>query len=213
MLESYITHIRVIEDSEYPQSPAPLDSDPKNKKDRVIMVSVRAAGRVRIHKGRQNANNSFSIGKTWNMDDLTGITSFAHLDPQSEEEAQWKAWAGDTGFIVRMGKSYYWRAKTAKEKEFFIGSIVKIFTKYTKGRIPDLTGFSQREVQQLTSAASGPRMRDQSGNRPPPPPLSTARSLGYGQEQLTSLEPLFAKSQTPDSASSRTASPSVHGTG
>jgi exocyst complex component 1 len=141
------------------------------------------------------------------MDDLTGIVSFSHFEPQKEEEAQWKAWAGDTGFIVRMGKPYYWQANTPKEKEFFIGSLVKIFRKYTKGRVPDLVGFSARELQQLTDgAAGGPRPRNPSAGRPQPSPMSATRSPAFEQGQLSSPEPLFAKSQTPDSLSSRTGS-------
>jgi hypothetical protein len=149
--ESYITHIRVVEDSSYPQAPPPPTSSSSNKKGRVIIISVRNTGRVKLHKARENANGTFSVGKTWPMEDLSAVDNFAHLDPRSPEEEQRKLWAGDKGFLVTISKPYYWEAGTAKEKEFFIGSMVKIYNKYTKGNFPVLTGFSPTELNALTN--------------------------------------------------------------
>ena len=150
--ESYITHVKVIEDSQYPSSPPPPDSPSQNKKPRVIMVSVRKSGRVRIHKGRENTNGTFSIGKTWPLDDLGGIQNFVGLTPANTHEQQAKQWASSLGFIVTLGKPYYWQASTSKEKDFFIASLIKIFRKYTGGRSPDLVGFTSHEIQQLTGS-------------------------------------------------------------
>lgn len=181
--ESYITHIRVTEDSSYPQTPHPPESTSANK-ERMIIVAVKNTGRVRLHKARENANKSFSIGKTWNMEELTGVMSWANLTPRSEEEAQLKTWAGDVGFTVTIAKQYYWQAGTEKEKEFFIASLVKIFRKYTQGRLPELRGFSPREMEQMTgssSSNSAASSRVGSGNSPgrPPhlPPFSPDRGL------------------------------------
>ncbi|KAI4647278.1 uncharacterized protein J4E79_010430 [Alternaria viburni] len=180
--ESYITHIRVQEDGGYPQSPPPPSSAPSNKKARIIMISVRNTGRVKLHKARENANGSFSIGKSWPMEELTAVENYTHLNPTSEEEAQRKLWAGEKGFTVTIGKPYYWEAGTAKEKEFFIGSMVKIYNKYTKGDFPILTGFSVTELNSLTNgqphlatpegraaAASGQGGQSPSQKRPGPP--------------------------------------------
>ena len=159
------------------------------------MVAVRNSGRVRMHKGRENSNGTFSIGKTWNLDDLSKIQSFSHLNPQNDEEAQYKAWAGDRGFTVTLVKPYYWQAATAKEKDFFILSLVKIFKKYTQGQFPELVGFSGEEVDTLVgspalrvggrsesqrpgplSPPTDPRtLRDTSGSRSPEPGSRDAR--------------------------------------
>ncbi len=147
--ESYITHIRIIEDAAYPSSPPPLESPPDNKKARVIIVAVRRSGRVRMHKARENANRTFSIGKTWVLDDLAVIESFTNAVPQTAEEQQNKSMAGPTGFIVTVQKPYYWKANTAKEKDFFIFALIKIYKKYTAGKLPQLIGFSSQELDQL----------------------------------------------------------------
>ena len=163
--ESYITHIRVIEDAAYPSSPAPLESPPDNKKERVIIVAVRRSGRVRMHKARENPNRTFSIGKTWVLDDLDVIESFTDAVPQTDEQQQNKSRAGPTGFIVTVQKPYYWKAGTAKEKDFFIFALIKIYKKYTGGKLPQLIGFSSQELEQLNTP-SGTQNRAPSASRP-----------------------------------------------
>ncbi|KAK7518830.1 exocyst complex component Sec3-domain-containing protein [Phyllosticta citriasiana] len=167
--ESYITHLRVTEDAAYPQSPPPPTSNPNNKKPRVIIVAVRSSGRVRMHKARENSNGTFSIGKTWNMEDLTAIESFVNATPKNPEEAQRKDWAGPTGFIVTLAKPYYWQANSPKEKDFFINSLVKIYGKYTSGKVPRMLGFSQREMDMMARPPAKPAAP--SSQSVPPAPI------------------------------------------
>jgi hypothetical protein len=115
------------------------------------MISVRNTGRVKLHKARENANGTFSIGKSWPMEELSSVENYVHLNPLNDEETQGKQWAGEKGFTVTISKPYYWEAGSAKEKEFFIGSMVKIYNKYTKGDFPILTGFSVAEMNTLTN--------------------------------------------------------------
>ncbi|KAF2460582.1 exocyst complex component Sec3-domain-containing protein [Lineolata rhizophorae] len=182
LVESYITHIRVIEDAGYPQAPPPPDSPASNKKARVIICAVRNTGRVRMHKGRENANGTFSIGKTWNLEDLTGISSFTGLNPTSVEESRHKEWAGLEGFMVTMNKPYYWQANTAKEKEFFIASLIKIYKKYTHGKLPELVGFSPHEMDAILA----PSMQ---GQQRPPPPSAQGRPTPPGASRPFDQEP------------------------
>ncbi|KAI0002343.1 exocyst complex component Sec3-domain-containing protein [Xylariaceae sp. FL0662B] len=158
LLETYITHIKITEYSTHPTSPPPPDARTQGEKPRVIIVAVRKSGRVRMHKSKENANGSFSIGKTWDLNDLSAIESFtgSTVDPQK------RTWAGDTGFIVNIGKPYYWQAQADKEKKFFIASLIKIYGKYTGGSIPDLRGFDPIEYDQVL------------GSRRPPPAYSAS---------------------------------------
>ncbi|KAI4284463.1 MAG: hypothetical protein L6R35_004911, partial [Caloplaca aegaea] len=177
--ESYITHLRVTEDAAYPSSPPPPTAGDKNKKERIIIVAVRKTGRVRMHKARENPNNTFSIGKTWNLDDLNAIQSFTNATPITPEDQQNKQSAGSVGFIVTITKPYYWQASTAKEKEFFIFSLIKIFKKYTGGRLPELIGFDHQEMETF-SGAIGPPAPAQRPPRPASPRQeseSSARSI------------------------------------
>ncbi|KAK3394919.1 exocyst complex component Sec3-domain-containing protein [Podospora didyma] len=168
-LETYITHIRITEYSSSPTSPPPPNArTPQSEKDRVIIIAVRKSGRVRIHKSKENANGTFSIGKTWFLDDLTAIESYT----SSTANPNYQEWAGDVGFAVSLGKPYYWQAQTDKEKKFFIASLIKIYAKYTGGRMPNLTGFDQRELDQILGGAQASRRQE----RAPPPRPSALES-------------------------------------
>lgn len=189
--ESYITHIRIVEDAAYPSSPPPVQSPDSNKKPRIIVVAVRKTGRVRVHKARENANGTFSIGKTWNLDDLNAIESFTNAMPSTPEQQLNKQRAGTVGFIVTISKPYYWQASTAKEKEFFIFSLIKIFKKYTGGRIPELTGFDPQELETF-AGATGPTP---SAQRPPRPESPRQESGSSARSAAPSRPP--PGSQTP----------------
>ncbi|KAH7161547.1 exocyst complex component Sec3-domain-containing protein [Dactylonectria macrodidyma] len=163
LLETYITHIRIVEYSSYPSSPPPPQArTPETQKPRAIIVAVRKSGRVRMHKSKENANGTFSIGKTWNLDDLSHIESYTgpQVNPTHRE------WVGDTGFLVTLGKPYFWQAQTDKEKKFFIASLIKIYGKYTGGKTPELVGFDNRELDQVMG---GGRRPPAASARPPPP--------------------------------------------
>ncbi|RDW88973.1 hypothetical protein BP6252_01005 [Coleophoma cylindrospora] len=176
LLESYITHIRIIEDAAYPSGPPPPDSNPAQKKPRLIIVAVRKSGRVRMHKARENGNGTFSIGKTWMLDDLSAVESFSGSTPSNAEQEQRKQWAGGTGFIVTLGKPYYWQANTQKEKQFFVASLVKIFTKYTGGKTPTLLGFDTRERNQLLGTTGPPPSSGLPPNQASSEPVRPRRS-------------------------------------
>lgn len=174
VLESYITHIRIVEDAVYPSAPPPPDSNPELKKPRLIIVAVRKSGHVRMHKARENLNGTFSIGKTWPLDDLSAVESFSSSATSTPEEQQRKQWAGGVGFIVTIGKPYYWQANTQKEKQFFIASLVKIYTKYTGGKAPVLIGFEDKEKEILlggnaSQSRTQPSLVQNSASAPQPP--------------------------------------------
>ncbi|EAW08306.1 GTP-Rho binding exocyst subunit SEC3 [Aspergillus clavatus NRRL 1] len=188
VVESYITHIRITEDAAYPSTPAPPNSPPENKKVRVIVVAVRRSGRVRMHKARENNDGTFSIGKTWMLDDLSAVQSYTGFVPSTPMEQQHKQWAATVGFVVTVGKPYYWHARSSKEKDFFIGSLVKIYRKYTGGKLPNLIGFDDRERQLLAGTPS------------PGPP----GSRGGG---LPGAERAFPVPRSPSSQGSRPQSP------
>ncbi|KAL1836664.1 hypothetical protein VTJ49DRAFT_4804 [Mycothermus thermophilus] len=213
ILETYITHIRITEYQTSPSSPPPPSARvPQNEKPRVIIVAVRKSGRVRVHKSKENSNGTFSIGKTWNLDDLSSIESFT--SPTSAPNYQ--QWAGDVGFVVTLGKPYYWEAQTDKEKKFFIASLIKIYSKYTGGRNPSLTGFEQRELEQVLGGAQSRRT---DANRPPtrPAPLDTAPNSTTASLSSTYNAPQSAQSTSsvvlgfPNAPPSTQSTPSVMG--
>lgn len=152
LLQSYITHIRVEEDGAYQSSPPPPGSNPQYKKIRLIILAVKLNGRVLMHKARENDDGTFQIGKTWGLEELQSIESFSNTLPKSPEQQERANWAGSVGFMINMAKPYYWQAKTPKEKEFFIGSLVKIYNKFTSGRLPELIGFNEKDREMIIAS-------------------------------------------------------------
>ena len=208
MAESYITHIRITEDAAHPSTPPPPTSAPDNKKPRIVVVAVRSTGRVRMHKARENNNGSFSIGKTWNLEDLSAIESFAHPDPNAPPPKQnHYQWAGSVGFVVTISKPYYWAAATSKEKDFFVASLVKIYRKYTKGQVPDLRGFDPRDVEQMLGLAPGQQQAPRSSpavqdrqtpqNTPPPRPPFAEQHRPSSQDSRPRFRPTPENGEPP----------------
>lgn len=154
VLESYITHVRITEDAAHPSSPPPPNSAAENKKPRVIIIAVRNSGLVRLHKARENADGSFSVGKTWSLSELSAIESFTAASRANQGEEGYAQWAGRVGFIVTIQKPYFWQADTEKEKDYFIASLIKIYRKFTGGKVPRLLGFDTMEVQRMLGTAT-----------------------------------------------------------
>ena len=116
--------------------------------------------------------------------------------PGNQQEAYEKNWAGNTGFIVSLGKPYYWQAPTSKEKDFYIASLIKIFRKYTGGKLPQLIGFPAQDLEILGSASSGPAtpvMKNQtppmSQNALPSPPQIPAAASARPQSPYSTRAP------------------------
>lgn len=167
-----------------------------------------------MHKARENNDGTFSIGKTWMLDDLSSIQSYNALKPKTPTEAQHKEWASSVGFVVTVGKPYYWHARSSKEKEFFIGSLVKIYKKYTGGKVPNLIGFDDRERQLLTGGTSlaltaPPARPGSKGGDGSAPPLSKSALASRDVSRNMSRDPSRDASRDGTRASSRDGSREV----
>lgn len=116
------------------------------------------------------------------MDELSRLTIYDNLPARSQTEQQQKTWASNLGFMAMITKPYYWHAATSRERDFFIGSLVKIYRKYTNGRTPDLRGFSGHDLE----AMSGVKSVSSKQSQPQP---SQNRLSGAGVREETSQSP------------------------
>ena len=214
---SYITHLRVEEDGAHPSHPPPENAEPAFKKDRVIILGVKFDGTVECYKARENEDRGFQIGKTWDMADVAEIETFSFDVPRSQEDRRRAGTAGLTGFIVHIGKPYFWKGQTQQETDFFLMSLIRIYRKYTDGRLPKLVGFIQERLQAilgLDASTRGPPpathtqpVRD--ARLSPPPQLDTRPSA----PRRPSEAPPSASGRSPSAASSarqRPPSPNHH---
>lgn len=180
LLQSYITHIRVEEDAMHPSDVPPLNADPACKKSRAIMVAVKNTGRVYMHKARENQDGTFQIGKSWPLEELAHIESFSGEVMRTPEDTHRAQLAGPAGMVITMGKPYYWKAMTPKEKDFFLASLVKIYRKYTSGQVPKLKGFASREESEILGQGPPAPAGPPAGARPNGPPPGATPPAGFG---------------------------------
>ena len=164
-----------------------------------------------MHKARENNNGSFSIGKTWVLDDLTAIESFTANTSSGAEDQQRKEWAGGVGFTVTIQKPYYWQASTSKEKDFFIASLIKIYRKYTGGKIPQLLGFEPYELQQIAPDAPQQSVVPQPSLAPETAPASKGVSRTPPPSRQAPTPPQIEPSREP--SRERSGRPSIERAG
>lgn len=125
--KTYVTHVRIIEDARFPSSRPPANSPLGNKKKRVLIISSKTDGSgMQLHKARENNNGSFQIGRTWELREVLSI----ERDIEQPE-----------GFLLTMGKKYYWETNSAKERIVFIKSLVKIYMENSGGHVPALVNW------------------------------------------------------------------------
>lgn len=125
---SYITHVRIIEDSRSPSARPPPTSALQNKKKRILIMSVKPnnSSAIQLQKGRENQDGSFQIGRTWDLKELTRV----ERDTEINE-----------GFILTLGKKYYWETNSAKERTVFIKSLINAFMQAFDGHVPELVNW------------------------------------------------------------------------
>ncbi|CCH57908.1 hypothetical protein TBLA_0A01080 [Henningerozyma blattae CBS 6284] len=126
---NYITHVRIIEDSKFPSSrPVPNYSKLENKKKRILVLSSSSINQqdITLHKGRENNNNTFQIGRSWNLSELKMVEKDLKVDQ---------------GFILLLTKKYYWETNSSKERKVFVKSLINIFMQAFNGRVPELVNW------------------------------------------------------------------------
>lgn len=124
----YVTHVRVIEDAKSPSSRPPVDSKLENKKKRVLIISSKAnnTNKIQLHKGRENSDGGFQIGRTWDLKELTRIERDSDINE---------------GFTFIMGKQYYWETNSAKERTVFMKSLINTYMQAFDGHVPELVNW------------------------------------------------------------------------
>ncbi|GHJ89203.1 hypothetical protein NliqN6_5605 [Naganishia liquefaciens] len=127
--ETLITHLKVWEDGAPDTAVGPTDID--GRKTRYLLLAVSKTGRVYLHKAKRNSNQTFSKGKTWNLEDLRAVRL---------EQA-------DTFALTMTSRSYSWHCESPHELYQFLQNLLKVYVKYTRGNLPQLSGIEYQETQ------------------------------------------------------------------
>jgi hypothetical protein len=123
---------------------------------------VQESKQVQIHKGRENYDGSFSIGKSWPIDSLTRVETFDMVDDDASKAQLQAQRPGAKGFTLWLGKPYYWEADIVETKQFFLASLVNICTQPIVGKVPELVGFTKEGIDAMAKIPSRTWSRRQS---------------------------------------------------
>ncbi|KAG9118905.1 hypothetical protein FRC07_006334 [Ceratobasidium sp. 392] len=120
-LEDYVSHIKIWEDNVGISGQAPTDEG--FMKPRWILLSININGQGFLHKSKHNSNGTFSVGKTWKLEDLRGVE--VH---------------GPKTFSISLARTYRWQTEKEREQIAFLDSLVKLFYRVTGNRSLSVIG-------------------------------------------------------------------------
>ncbi|KAG8975726.1 hypothetical protein FRC05_005244 [Tulasnella sp. 425] len=107
--EEYAGHIKIYE------------QDQGGAKSRFVILSYNRNGQGYIHKSKQNPSGSFSIGKTWRLDDLQGLEV-----------------VDQTSFRISFNRSYVWASDNSRDQSAFLSGVTQLY-RQLKGSTASLT--------------------------------------------------------------------------
>ncbi|KAG8792705.1 hypothetical protein FRC12_005162 [Ceratobasidium sp. 428] len=120
-LEDYVSHIKIWEDNVSVGGQPPTDEG--SMKPRWILLSFNINGQGFLHKSKHNSNGTFSVGKTWKLEDLRGVE--VH---------------GPKTFSISLARTYRWQTEKEREQLAFLDSLVKLFYRATGNRSLTVVG-------------------------------------------------------------------------
>ncbi|BGP68575.1 hypothetical protein NBRC10513v2_001910 [Rhodotorula toruloides] len=177
--ESFIAYVQTSEDQ--PGS--------TQRKSRFLILSALRDGRYKLHKAKQNANGSFSIGKTWALEDLQRVEVGKRLVSGRMQPLEFT--------LVINSKTYRYDTELpSSQQAMFLVTVVRCWRRYMNGRgQPDLVlvGFSV-DATNTGSAPPGPS----SAAPPRPPRPSVSAASGQTASGYNSQRPSYSSQTGPD---------------
>ncbi|GAA94093.1 uncharacterized protein L969DRAFT_93478 [Mixia osmundae IAM 14324] len=103
----------------------------ESKKPRYVLLTALPDRHTVVYKSKRNANGTFSIGKTWPIEDLTAIQV---TEPSA--------------FLITLhGKTYLWQTEQKQDQREFLTSLIQLHRQATGGTRPlQLSGIPQGDL-------------------------------------------------------------------
>ncbi|KAI8811526.1 exocyst complex component Sec3-domain-containing protein [Cladochytrium replicatum] len=121
--EKLLFCVRVREDEDVGGTKKNKGEGKSNAKARFICITVKKNLKIRIHKVKQEKTSSFSISKTWSLDDIKSIEN-----------------ADDLLVVINVGRAYNWTLDTTQKK---IELLFTLLQKYLK-KLPKFVNLDER---------------------------------------------------------------------
>ncbi|KAJ1301562.1 hypothetical protein OPQ81_008810 [Rhizoctonia solani] len=119
--EDYVSHIKIWEENVPTTGQAPTDEGAL--KPRYILLTISMNGKGFIHKSKRNTNGTFSVGKTWKLEELKGVEVL-----------------GPRAIAITMSRVYRWQTEKEREQIAFLESTVQLFYRVTGNKPLNVVG-------------------------------------------------------------------------
>ncbi|KAG8912226.1 hypothetical protein FRC01_005215, partial [Tulasnella sp. 417] len=144
------------------------EEDGGGAKSRFIILGYNRNNQGYIHKSKQNPSGSFSIGKTWKLDDLQGLQV-----------------VDQTSFRISLNRSYVWASDSSRDQSAFLTATVQLY-RQLKGSTASLTLVG---VQEPSNRALSPAYVPQRSQTP------TGQSTSLAATGASPRRPVQIRSQ------------------
>lgn len=143
--ETYVSHVKIWEDA----------GPEADLKPRYILLARNSDGHCFIHKSKMNSNGTFSVGKTWKLNELRAVEVVNPL-----------------AFNITLARTYRWQTEHSNEQLAFLHALVDLFRTIFDGSL-QVIGLPEAETRPATSLAEAFPRRD---SRTPTPPVVVTRA-------------------------------------
>ncbi|PSR88832.1 hypothetical protein PHLCEN_2v4981 [Hermanssonia centrifuga] len=143
--ETYVSHVKIWED---------VPPEEGGKKPRYILIAKSSDGNGFMHKSKLNSNGSFSVGKTWKIQELRGVEVVNQL-----------------AFNVTLARTYKWQTENEKDQADFVSALIKLFRTVAGGAPLQVKGIRDPDSSSTsTSRQPLPQQPYMRMERAPTPP-------------------------------------------
>ncbi|KZT54682.1 hypothetical protein CALCODRAFT_377065 [Calocera cornea HHB12733] len=128
--ETYVSHLLIHENI--------AGEDGTNDiKTRYLLLSINRAGRGVVHKAKENSNGTFSIGKTWKLEELQAVEAHTAIS-----------------FSLKFSRRYKWTTVSEREQAQFLNAVIDAYRRVTGGKPLSIVGLGIGQPSQSNGRLS-----------------------------------------------------------
>ncbi|EJU00131.1 hypothetical protein DACRYDRAFT_101160 [Dacryopinax primogenitus] len=142
--ETYIAHLLIQE----------VVAGETEAKTRWLLLSINRSGQGLVHKSKENSNGTFSVGKTWKLEELQAVEAHTAIS-----------------FSLKFSRRYKWTTINERDQALFLSAVIDSYRRVTGGRPLTIVGVGIGQQSQSNGRSS---LDERSSARSASPQFSTS---------------------------------------
>ncbi|KZO92800.1 hypothetical protein CALVIDRAFT_601259 [Calocera viscosa TUFC12733] len=114
--ETYVSHLLILEN-------VAGEDGTSDIKKRYLLLSINRSGRGIVHKAKENSNGTFSVGKTWKLEELQAVEAHTAIS-----------------FSLKFSRRYKWNTTNEREQAQFLNAVIDAYRRVTGGKPLSIVG-------------------------------------------------------------------------